>query len=88
MHVQTVCFHQLLLAVQILISTIPDTRMNISQKLRILCFPFIVIFSVVPVALDSQENVLISSVDMSLLADPHLLYVPSYGPTDILKLLS
>ena len=73
---------------QILNSTIPDPRMNISQKFRILCFPFIVIFSEVPVALDSQEKVLISSFDMSLLDDPHLLYVPSYGPTEILKLLN
>jgi len=67
-------------------STIPAPKMNTSQKLSIVCFPCIVIFSEVPLALDSQENVLISPVDMSLLGAPHLLYDPSCGPTEILKL--
>ena len=68
-------------------STLPVPKTNTSQKLRIVCFLCITIFSEVPMALDSQENVLISPVDMSLLDEPHLLYVPSCGPTDILKLL-
>ena len=67
-------------------SSLPVPKINTSQKLRILCFPFNVIFSEVPLALDSQENVLTSPVDMSLLDEPHLLYVPSCGPTEILKL--
>ena len=68
--------------------TIPAPKINTSQKLSILCFPCIVIFSDFPVALDSHENDLISPVVMSLLDDPHLLYVPSCGPTEILKLLN
>ena len=56
-----------------LIISIPVPKMNISQKVISLCFPFTVISSEVPVALDSHENGLISPVDMSLLNDPHLL---------------
>ena len=69
-------------------STLPVPNINTSQKLSILFFPCIVIFSEFPVTLDSHENDLISPVVMSLLGEPHLLYVPSNGPTEILKLLS
>ena len=66
----------------------PVPKMNTSQKLRILCFLFMVIVNEFPVALESHENVLISPDVMSLLVDPHLLYVSLYGPTEILKWLN
>ena len=68
------------------ISSIPVPKTKTSQKLRVVFVSFIMIFSEVPVALDSHENDLISPVVMSLLDDPHFLYVPSCGPTVILKL--
>ena len=67
-------------------STIPVPKINTSQKLIRTRVPFLVIVSDVPLALDSHGNDLISPVDMLLLDNPHLLYVPSCGPMEILKL--
>ena len=60
--------------------------MNTSQKLRRTRFFFIVIVSDVPLAFDSHGNDLISFVVMLLLDNPHRLYVPPCGPTEMLKL--
>ena len=65
--------------------SIPFPKICTSHNSRTLNVPGNVIFSEVPMAYGSHMNDFVSSFDIVLLFDPHVLYVPLNGPTMMVK---
>ena len=78
-------FHLVLITIIGFNSHVPVPKTNTSHMLRIFLFPFTVIVSETPVALESHKNPFHVPRRMIFWLDPHFLYGSWFDPTMIVK---